>query len=669
VRPISREKGERPAALTQRRRHTYPKPSSLGTLDDPTPAGRVGRTGHHPRLSDVVVPERRRPRHGSLERPVNGRLYRGTWLLVGLPLLVLAFSVARPSPLQPPSLPSAFDKDAAAALAKQFATAYPIRAAGSPAAAGAARWYAAQLKPYGFTVRREPFRVAVAGKGVVRGVNLVATTPSALSARTIVVMAHRDDAGTGPGANDNASGTATLVELARAYAPTATGPRVRLPYTILFLSTDADVEGGVGAAWFAAHAPEARSVIAVLNLDAVAGGLRPRMQLNGDTPRSATPGLVETVRAQLAAQAGSDPTRVSGLRQLVDLGFPYSRFEQAPFVSRGIPAVTITTAPDRPTDGLGDGVGGIHPGRLGQIGRAAQNTLDALQQGVALAPGPASYVFLGTRIVRGWAIELVLIGCLLPFLAAAVDLFARCRRRRIRVAPALRAYRSRLAFWGWCGAVFAVFTLLHAWPVGAARPPSLDSIHWPGAALVGVGALIFIGWIVARDRIIPRRPIAPEEVLAGHTAALLALGVAALLVVATNPFALVFVLPSLHIWLWLPQLRAAPRWVQLLVLAAGFCGAALLVWSFAGRYGLGWDAPWYVLWLYALGYAPAQGLVIAVAWLAGAAQLVAITAGRYAPYPAAHERRPRGPVRELVRQIVLARRRRATETARSALHG
>src|SRR2546423_487241 len=32
--------------------------------------------------------ERRRARPGSVERPVNGRLYRGTWLLVGLPLLV-----------------------------------------------------------------------------------------------------------------------------------------------------------------------------------------------------------------------------------------------------------------------------------------------------------------------------------------------------------------------------------------------------------------------------------------------------------------------------------------------------------------------------------------------------------------------------------------------------
>src|SRR4029077_4581376 len=49
--------------------------------------------------------ERRRARPGSLDRPVNGRLYRGTWLLVGVPLLVLAFSVARPPGLPPPHPP------------------------------------------------------------------------------------------------------------------------------------------------------------------------------------------------------------------------------------------------------------------------------------------------------------------------------------------------------------------------------------------------------------------------------------------------------------------------------------------------------------------------------------------------------------------------------------
>lgn len=620
--------------------------------------------------ADPPAPERRRPRPGSLERPVNGRLYRGTWLLVGLPLLVLAFSVARPATLQPPNLPAAFDRDAAALLATDLALHFPVRVAGGPGAPGARRWFVQQLsQPYGYRVRAQRFDATVPGRGRVTYTNLLAFR-AGLSQKTIVVMAHRDSAGAGPGANDNASGTAALIELARTYAQREGAARLELPYSLLFLSTDGAVDGGLGAAAFAEHAPEARNVIAVLNLDTIAGRGRPRLVLSGDTARSPSAGLVETVRAELLKQVRSEPLRPSALRQLVDLAFPFSLYEQAPFVSRGIPAVTITTAPERRPVGLGDTPARLDRTRLGQIGRAAQNTLDAMQQGVALAPGPSSYVYLGGRVIRGWAIEIVLVAALLPFLAAAVDLFARCRRRRIRVAPALRSYRSRLAFWLWCGALFGLFSVLGVWPDGPPRPPSLESVRWPAAGLIGLAALALAGWFVARERLLPRRAVRPEEELAGHTAALLALSVVGLLAVATNPYSLIFLLPSLHIWLWLPQVRAAHPLVRLLVLAAGFAGPGLLLWSFASRYGLGFDAPWYLAWLFALGYAPATALVVVLGWAAAAGQLAALTAGRYAPYPAAAERPPRGPLRETVRRIALSqRRRRATGLPRRALHG
>ena len=619
----------------------------------------------------LQAPERRRARPGSLERPVNGRLYRGTWLLVGLPLLVLAFSVAQPAALRSPNLPSAFDPAAAAALDTELSQSFPGRQAGSVGAGGAARWFAQQLAPYGYIVRSERFTAVLPGQARIRLTNLLATTPG-LSQKTIVVMAHRDDAGAGPGADDNASGTAALLELARAYAPGATAARLKLPYSLLFLSTDGGAEGGLGAAWFARYAPERQNVIAVLNLDAIAGTGRPRLELNGDSPRSPAPGLVETIRAALVTQTGTEPTRPSALRQLVDLGFPFSLYEQAPFVTRGIPAVTVTTAGDRPFSASPGVPDRVSTARLGEIGRAAQNALDAMEQGIALAAGPSSYLYLGTRIVRGWAVELVLIGALLPFLAAAVDLFARCRRRRIQISPALRSYRSRLAFWLWTGALFGLFSWLGIWHGGAARPPSPASVRWPAAGLIALGVLAALGWIVARDRLLPRREVRPEEELAGHTAALLVLAVVALLVVATNPFALVFVLPSLHLWLWLPQVRRRPVVIRAAVLAAGFAGPALLLWSFASRYGLGLDAPWYLAWLFALGYAPLPAFLIAVGWTAAAAQLAALAGGRYAPYPSAAERPPRGPIRRLVRQIVLTRRRRARTAAgsrRQALSG
>lgn len=570
--------------------------------------------------------------------------------------------------LQPPNLPPAFDRTDARTLAAQLANGFPSRIPGTPAADAAARWFARELSPYGYTVRRETFAATVAGHGRIGLVNLVAEKRG-LSHKTIVVLAHRDDAGTGPGANDNASGTAALIELARAYAPTGGAAQLRLPYSLLFLSTDGGVYGGLGAAEFAARSPERQDVIAVIDLDAIGGSGHARLELAGDTPRSPAAGLVETVRAQLAAETGADPGRPSALRQLVDLGFPYSAYEQAPFVARGIPAVTITTSPDRPPAGIGDAPSGLDGARLGQIGRATQNVVDALEQGIALSPGPSSYVYLGSRIVRGWAIEIVLVAALLPFLVASIDLFARCRRRRVRVAPALRSYRSRLAFWAWCGGLFALFGVLGVWPKGAARPPLMTNVHWPTVGLSGLAILAGVGWLVSRDRLVPRRPPTAEETLAGHTAALLALAVVAMLVVATNPFALLFLLPSLHLWLWLPQVRGRAIALRAAVLLLGFVGPALLVWSFATRYGLGLDAPWYVAWLYSIRYAPAPGLIIGLAWAAAAGQLVALSAGRYAPYPVAAERPPRGPIREAIRRIVLARRRHASEAARRALHG
>src|SRR5947207_13408275 len=104
-------------------------------------------------------PERRRPRPGSLQRPVNGRLYRGTWLLVGLPLLVAAFSVARPTPLPRAFLP-AFDGEATLTLAKDLAG-RPYRQPGSSVAIGAAGWFRDRLAPDRLPSRTERFSPAI----------------------------------------------------------------------------------------------------------------------------------------------------------------------------------------------------------------------------------------------------------------------------------------------------------------------------------------------------------------------------------------------------------------------------------------------------------------------------------------------------------------------------
>src|SRR5712691_505728 len=132
--------------------------------------------------------ERRRARPGSLERPVNGRLYRGTWLLAGLPLLLVAFSVSRPTPLPRSFIPE-FDGAATKQLAIDLVTDHPSRFPGSLAPAD---WFREQLQPYGMPVRTERFSAVIPGRGRVQLQNLVAEAVGR-SPGTIVVMAHRDN--------------------------------------------------------------------------------------------------------------------------------------------------------------------------------------------------------------------------------------------------------------------------------------------------------------------------------------------------------------------------------------------------------------------------------------------------------------------------------------------
>jgi hypothetical protein len=600
-------------------------------------------------------PVPRRPRPGSLERPVNARTYRGTALLVAIPLLVAAFTVARPDELPPSSFPPSFDQQAAVEATRELALQYPIRPPGGQDSAGAANWVAERFRSYGFGVQRDRFEATIPGQGTVPLQNVYAVAPGR-SNETLVVMAHRDNAGISPSANDNASGTGALLELARGYGLRAGTAAVTPAHTIVFLSTDGGAFGGLGAERFLERSSYRDRLEAVVNLTAVGGRSPLRIEIAGDRPRSPDPTFVQTAADRLEQRTGAEPRRASALGQLIDLAFPFSYYEHAPFVGQGVPAATVTTGGERPPEPRTDTLDALVPRRIGQAGAAAEGILGSLDEGVALPGSTASYVWLGPRVVRGWAIKLVLIAALLPFLLAAVDLFARCRRRRIPLAPALRSYRSRLLFWLWTGAVFAALALLGVWGDGAAVPPSADTEFAGDAPLLALGilgSLAVAGWFVARERLLPRRKVTPEEELAGQTTALLALAVVALLVVATNPFALIFLLPSLHAWLWLPHVRYRPVWVRAAVLALGLTGPALLLGSLAWRHELGAEAPWYLAQLVALGYVPVPVVAIGLAWLAAAGQLAAVSAGRYAPYPGARERPPRGPIRELIRRLLL----------------
>jgi hypothetical protein len=608
----------------------------------------------------AVPPPRRRARRGSLERPVSGRIYRAAWLAAAVPLLVAAFSLGTPVALQEPQLPPSFDGETAAQFAREFARRYADRRPGTSPSLEATTWVAQRLREYEFTVQRQEFTAEVPGIGRQRFVNLIATAPVrarqdiARSQQTIVIMAHRDNLGVSPGGIDNASGTGALLELARDLGNSA------LAHSVVLVSEDGGAYGSLGAAEYAANSGLDERIAAVINLDSIGGSARPHVEFGSETSRTPTAALVATADAAIGVHAAAEPSRPNAAAQLVDLAFPFTLYGQGPFIARGIPAVTLTTGGARPRDPAGDTPAAINAARLEEMGRSAQALLGSLDSAADVARGTDSYVWIGSRLVHGWTIQFLFLTALLPFLAAVVDLFARCRRRHIPLRPALRSLVSRLGLWLWIGALFFFFSVTGILPGGESRPIAPDTAiagDWPVAALFALGGLSLLGWLVVRPQLIPLRSVARPEELGGHLAAMLGLAIVALVVAAQNPFALLFVLPSVHAWLWLPHASDRGRAAALGVYAIGFAGPFILLASFSLRFDLGLDAPWYLLALTSVGYVPVPLGIAFLGWGAVATQSGALAIGRYAPFPSRQERPARGPIRESIRQVILVSRR------------
>ena len=575
----------------------------------------------------------RRPRRRRSDKPINGRLVRGASLLLVLPLLVLAFTIETPGPFPAPTLPPAFDGASATQLAGELARDFPDREPGTEGALGATAWVRERLALYGLSPVEDAWDESIPGLGTVRLRNLVTVIPGA-SPDALLVVAHRDNIGTGPGANDNASGTAALIELQRGYGRLGTiATRPRPEHTLIFLSSDGGAYGGFGAERFASSSPLRDTVRAAVSLDAIAGSALPRLEIAGLTPRSPAPALVRTVDVRVATHLGAAPARPGWLEQLVDLGIPFGYGEQAPFLGRKISAVRLTTADDGGGDPRGDTVGALDRVQFVRLGRSAEAILASLDNGIGFATSTAGYVYLGTRIVRGWAIEFVLIVALVPYLAGVLDLLARSRRRQLPLGGAWRALRTRVGVWLWAGLAVGLGALAGVFPRDSSLPPPPSSpavTSWPVAGLLAIALLAGLGWLRGRKILAPRAPARPDEALAGYTVSLLALGIVAVATAAISAYSLVFVIPSLYAWLWLPQLGPRGTWLRDALYGVGLVGPLLALIAIGTQLELGLNTPLYVTSLITLGLVPWPIVLTLIAWAAIASQLGALASGRYA---------------------------------------
>lgn len=591
-------------------------------------------------------PEKRgsasRPRRGSIERPVDLRLVRNLGLFVVAGLLLVVLTIARPGPLPAPALPPAFDGGTAGGLTVELATNHASRVPGTLEADRAADWFTEKLGLYGLAVEEDVWTEDVPGLGRRTLRNLALVVEGTLD-ETIVLVAHRDNRGLSAGANDNASGTAALIELARAYATAGTlTESSRTPlHTLVFLSTDAGAYGARGAARFAATSPLADRAAAAIVLDALAGRSAVRLELSGLGRRSPPPALVRTAAARVGSELGAEPETPGLLTQLVSLGLPFGFGEQAPLLGSGIPSFRLTTSADGGAPPGTDELQGVDTARFEQLGRAAESLLASVDTAVEAPSGTAGTVYLADRALRGWAVQLLLLAAAIPFAGGAFDLLSRCRRRRLRLAPAWRGLRRRAGLALGLLALAAVAALAGALPRTPRLPPPPDEPpvdSWPVAAIAIAVVCVLVVWVRGRTVTERRAAATPETELAAYAVAYVALVGLAAGVALVSPFGLVFVLPSLYAWLVLPQLRRSPPWVSDVAFGLGLLGPILALVVVGEQLDLGARAPLYVLSLMTAGVVPWASTLLVALWAAVAAFVGAIVAGRYAEPSAASGR-------------------------------
>jgi hypothetical protein len=97
--------------------------------------------------------------------------------------------------------------------------------------------------------------------------NIVARRKGTGDGRAVALVAHYDSVSTGPGANDDGVGVGTLLETARALTA---GPQLR--NDVLFLFTDGEETGLLGARAFVAEHPSAKEIEVALNFEARGNG-------------------------------------------------------------------------------------------------------------------------------------------------------------------------------------------------------------------------------------------------------------------------------------------------------------------------------------------------------------------------------------------------------------
>jgi hypothetical protein len=517
----------------------------------------------------------------------NLKVYRAAWVVAFILFVVCLFTLGSADTPKLSTEPVSFDSEQAAADIRTIVTDYPQRVAGSDPDNRLGLWVMQQLKQMGLETHLDSFPATIDGEDV--ALQNVWAVSRGEGVGTVVVIANRDVAeGATQGANDNASGVAAMLALARAFTVTAH------ERTFIYLCTSGDAYGALGARRFVED-HGVRNVVGAIALREVATRDPEGIGLDGwsSAPKVAPPWLW-----QLASPAGRVYANLQALQptipgQILRLAAPMSSGSQGPFVAAGAPAITITAAGGHVPPAQ-DTLANVSTETLTKMGTVAQGMLLAIDQAAVPGAGSGGTISLThTRTLPGASLALMLVAGLLPLLAVTLDLFAHCRRARVELRPAWIRAGLHYAPWLLLLAIVYVANLLGQLPKspGAVIPPDSDLALDPRYLRVAILAALLVlayGYAVAVERRLRRRVSTDPRAIIFVAHALLA--VVALLSLLADPYSVLLVLPAAVLW----PLAKPGGWMRSVLPAyLGLVMIPVVLVYYAALLGLGARVWWY----------------------------------------------------------------------------
>jgi len=521
-----------------------------------------------------------------------------------------------------PQFSLSFDASRAYGMIREFVTQYPRRVLGSIEAWKSTGFLRQQLKPLGYEISYVDFDAKIAGRRQI-GRNVFAFKRGQIP-EILAVLAHYDTARTtNQGAMDDGSGIGVLLELARIFSAAPTHR------SLLFVATDGEEWGMLGARDLAGNYPDRSKIVAALSLDGVAVGSLSAItldtvgQMEGYTP----PWLRQISYLAAGAQAVS-VSKPSGFQEHLERALLISWTDQGPLLAAGIPAINLgSESSDRARQfaiyhSPQDTIDNLEISSVGKYGKVAEHivrTLDELREIPAEAMGsfrlrdleflsprtmsilhfltflPLVAIFCFYCINHGKYLNaerilrelLALGGTVLPFLAAYYTIVL---LRLLRVIPGYGLYPA------------------------TPKDPILEHPSWGVLAGLLAGALVVAVICFFVVKFLSRNMWRPDF----HVSKLILLALLTVVAIAA----------LLYNTYWAVSFLALPAWVWMLVgLGQGVGGRAanricilaagipcfLVQTLYAERLGLGWKLAWYEILALSTGMFTLTAFLLAAA--------------------------------------------------------